>query len=62
MAIPYECPHQYRKKGDVTLFCRVLERQGYLPICEQEYYCPAEGKYILGPGAKGCILLKTEGN
>ena len=55
----YECPHMYRKKGEIGIYCWELERQGYLPYCEQEYFCQRVGRYELKPEAKKCDIMRA---
>ena len=54
-----ECPHAYRKKGDISLYCHELERRGYLPYCDKEYYCQQVMQFELKPEAIFCDLRNT---
>lgn len=52
-----QCPYGFRKQGDVSLHCRLLEKEKFSQ-CAHQYFCGQTRRWEATPQAGQCPLRK----
>ena len=53
--VTVRCGYEYRKRGDVSLHCRLLEGEKWTQ-CAHQFHCPRTDKWELSPQAADCPI------